>query len=251
MVTIHADMCAFHFVESGTTTESKNWSPQQPLQAHTGHGLTQGRKSKQALNNVHHRIWIWNGKIMKEPANDNYGQAATPTAGNAHLRKSCKQIRCPRSETSAERRRCLCHHAARVNDPFTEWINVKATTNEAYLESFALDPSSEYQVPWSNERPLENKELNAIIGAWFTLWQALDARKIQIEIIGVVCDVIVITSDKAEGSGDWNYAEYQDTAISKGKEVINGLSFYRIETDRLVSGTLHNVVENGLEAFRW
>nr|GEY44975.1 ulp1 protease family, C-terminal catalytic domain-containing protein [Tanacetum cinerariifolium] len=24
-------------------------------------------------------------------------------------------------------------------------------------------------VPWSNERPLENKELNAIIGAWFTL----------------------------------------------------------------------------------
>ncbi|GJY61170.1 pyridoxal phosphate-dependent transferase [Tanacetum coccineum] len=27
------------------------------------------------------------------------------------------------------------------------------------------------KVPWSNERPLENKELNAIIGAWFTLWR--------------------------------------------------------------------------------
>nr|GEX07816.1 hypothetical protein [Tanacetum cinerariifolium] len=26
-------------------------------------------------------------------------------------------------------------------------------------------------VPWSNERPLENKELNAIIGDWFTLWR--------------------------------------------------------------------------------
>ncbi|GJX09661.1 NAC domain-containing protein 82-like protein [Tanacetum coccineum] len=26
-------------------------------------------------------------------------------------------------------------------------------------------------VPWSNERPLKNKELNAIIGAWFTLWR--------------------------------------------------------------------------------
>ncbi|GJZ67714.1 ulp1 protease family, C-terminal catalytic domain-containing protein [Tanacetum coccineum] len=26
-------------------------------------------------------------------------------------------------------------------------------------------------VPWSNERPLENKEFNAIIGAWFTLWR--------------------------------------------------------------------------------
>ncbi|PWA74706.1 hypothetical protein CTI12_AA249150 [Artemisia annua] len=25
-------------------------------------------------------------------------------------------------------------------------------------------------VPWSDERPLENKELNAIVGAWFTLW---------------------------------------------------------------------------------
>ncbi|GJS46488.1 transcription factor PIF1 [Tanacetum coccineum] len=27
------------------------------------------------------------------------------------------------------------------------------------------------EVPWSNERLLENKELNAVIGAWFTLWQ--------------------------------------------------------------------------------
>ncbi|GKC50833.1 hypothetical protein Tco_1073578, partial [Tanacetum coccineum] len=26
-------------------------------------------------------------------------------------------------------------------------------------------------VSWSNERPLENKELKAIIGAWFTLWR--------------------------------------------------------------------------------
>nr|GEZ05269.1 uncharacterized mitochondrial protein AtMg00810-like [Tanacetum cinerariifolium] len=27
------------------------------------------------------------------------------------------------------------------------------------------------EVPWSNERSLENKELNAIIIAWFTLWR--------------------------------------------------------------------------------
>ncbi|GJX62426.1 ulp1 protease family, C-terminal catalytic domain-containing protein [Tanacetum coccineum] len=26
-------------------------------------------------------------------------------------------------------------------------------------------------VPWNNERPLDTKELNAIIGAWFTLWR--------------------------------------------------------------------------------
>ncbi|GJZ89848.1 hypothetical protein Tco_0661775 [Tanacetum coccineum] len=29
-------------------------------------------------------------------------------------------------------------------------------------------------------------------------------------------DVIVILSDKAEGSGDWDSPEYQDTAVSKG-----------------------------------
>ncbi|GJV52746.1 auxin transport protein BIG [Tanacetum coccineum] len=28
-----------------------------------------------------------------------------------------------------------------------------------------------HMVPWTNERPLENRELNAIIGAWFTLWR--------------------------------------------------------------------------------
>ncbi|GJX16596.1 hypothetical protein Tco_0217428 [Tanacetum coccineum] len=27
------------------------------------------------------------------------------------------------------------------------------------------------EVPWSNERPSENKELNTIIGTWFTLWR--------------------------------------------------------------------------------
>ncbi|GJX19346.1 probable polygalacturonase [Tanacetum coccineum] len=30
---------------------------------------------------------------------------------------------------------------------------------------------SDGQVPWTNERPLEIKELNTIIGAWFTLWR--------------------------------------------------------------------------------
>ncbi|GJV01191.1 gag-pol polyprotein [Tanacetum coccineum] len=52
-------------------------------------------------------------------------------------------------------------------------------------------------------------------------------------VLGRHDDVIVISSDKAEGSGDWNSLEYQDTAVSKGKEVINGLSFYRMETDEI------------------
>ncbi|GKB40201.1 hypothetical protein Tco_0885143 [Tanacetum coccineum] len=32
---------------------------------------------------------------------------------------------------------------------------------------------------------------------------------------------------------DWNSPEYQDTAGSKGKKVINALSFYRMETDEI------------------
>ncbi|GJX47116.1 hypothetical protein Tco_0272306 [Tanacetum coccineum] len=46
-------------------------------------------------------------------------------------------------------------------------------------------------------------------------------------------DVIVISSDKVEGSGDWNSSEYQDTSISKGNKVVNVLSFYRIEMDEI------------------
>nr|GFB10648.1 hypothetical protein [Tanacetum cinerariifolium] len=36
----HAVCAPFNFVESERTAESKNWSPQQPPQVHTGYGLT-------------------------------------------------------------------------------------------------------------------------------------------------------------------------------------------------------------------
>ncbi|GKA55204.1 hypothetical protein Tco_0754153 [Tanacetum coccineum] len=45
--------------------------------------------------------------------------------------------------------------------------------------------------------------------------------------LGRICfgdDVIIIASDKAEGSRDWNFPEYQDTTVSKGKKVMNALS---------------------------
>nr|GFC50120.1 hypothetical protein [Tanacetum cinerariifolium] len=44
-------------------------------------------------------------------------------------------------------------------------------------------------------------------------------------------DVIVISSDKVEGSGDWNSLKYQDIAGSKGNKVMNELGFYKMETD--------------------
>ncbi|GJT65310.1 hypothetical protein Tco_1016790 [Tanacetum coccineum] len=62
-------------------------------------------------------------------------------------------------------------------------------------------------------------------------------------------DVITISSDKVEGSGDWNSSEYQDTAICKGKKVMNALSFYRMETDEISERYIAPCFVNGLEAF--
>ncbi|GJY11244.1 hypothetical protein Tco_0379429 [Tanacetum coccineum] len=62
-------------------------------------------------------------------------------------------------------------------------------------------------------------------------------------------DAIIISSDKVEGSGDWNSPEYQDTAVSKGKKVMNALSFYRMETDEISERYIAPCFMNGLEAF--
>ncbi|GKE98770.1 hypothetical protein Tco_0022121, partial [Tanacetum coccineum] len=62
-------------------------------------------------------------------------------------------------------------------------------------------------------------------------------------------NVIVISSDKVEGSGDWNSPEYQDTAVSKGKKVMNALSFYGMVTDDISERYITPCFVNGLEAF--
>nr|GEZ35196.1 hypothetical protein [Tanacetum cinerariifolium] len=62
-------------------------------------------------------------------------------------------------------------------------------------------------------------------------------------------DVVVISSDKAEGSRDWNSPEYQDTAVSKGKKVVNILSFYRMETDEIRERYIAPYFMNGLESY--
>ncbi|GJU10919.1 hypothetical protein Tco_1133315 [Tanacetum coccineum] len=61
-------------------------------------------------------------------------------------------------------------------------------------------------------------------------------------------DVIIISSDKAKGSGDWDSPEYQDTAISKGKKIMNALSFYRMETDEISEWYIAQCFMNDLEA---
>nr|GEY84289.1 hypothetical protein [Tanacetum cinerariifolium] len=62
-------------------------------------------------------------------------------------------------------------------------------------------------------------------------------------------DVVVISSDKVEGSGDWNSPEYQDTNGSKGKEVVTTLGFYRMEIDKISERYIAPCFVNGLEAY--
>ncbi|GJW40732.1 hypothetical protein Tco_0066577 [Tanacetum coccineum] len=58
-------------------------------------------------------------------------------------------------------------------------------------------------------------------------------------------NVIEISSDKIEGSGDWNSLEYQDTVSSKGKKVMNALSFYKMETDEIIKLFLDYEMKKG------
>ncbi|GJY82974.1 hypothetical protein Tco_0496350 [Tanacetum coccineum] len=62
-------------------------------------------------------------------------------------------------------------------------------------------------------------------------------------------NVIEISSDKIEGSRDWNSPEYQDTAGNKGKKVMNALSFYRMETDEISEQYIAPCFVHGLEAY--
>ncbi|GJV62394.1 hypothetical protein Tco_1468494 [Tanacetum coccineum] len=70
-----------------------------------------------------------------------------------------------------------------------------------------------------------------------------------LEKICVGDNVIEISSDKVEGSGDWNSLEYQDTANGKGKKVMNALSFYKMETDEVSERYIAPCFVNGLEAY--
>ncbi|GJZ48913.1 hypothetical protein Tco_0603103 [Tanacetum coccineum] len=70
--------------------------------------------------------------------------------------------------------------------------------------------------------------------------------------LGKIClgdNVIEISSDKIEGLGDWNSSECQDTTGSKGKKVMNALSFYRMETDKISERYITPCFVNGLESY--
>nr|GEX87825.1 ulp1 protease family, C-terminal catalytic domain-containing protein [Tanacetum cinerariifolium] len=52
-------------------------------------------------------------------------------------------------------------------EPFLREVGI----NAKWFEGISTIYNGNDEVPWTNERPLENRELNAIIGAWFTLWR--------------------------------------------------------------------------------
>ncbi|GKA83009.1 hypothetical protein Tco_0789757, partial [Tanacetum coccineum] len=54
--------------------------------------------------------------------------------------------------------------------------------------------------------------------------------------LGKIClgeDVVVISSDKDEGSGDWNSLEFQDTANSGKNKETKGMVFYQMDTEEV------------------
>ncbi|GJR37804.1 hypothetical protein Tco_1213488 [Tanacetum coccineum] len=67
--------------------------------------------------------------------------------------------------------------------------------------------------------------------------------------LGKIClgeDVVVISSDKVEGSGDWNSLEFQDTATSGQKKA---MVFYQMDTEEVNDRFVAPCFVNGLEAY--
>ncbi|GKE82926.1 hypothetical protein Tco_1552926, partial [Tanacetum coccineum] len=59
-------------------------------------------------------------------------------------------------------------------------------------------------------------------------------------------DVVVISSDKVKGSGDWNSLEFQDTANSGQKKA---MVFYQMDTEEVSDRFMAPCFVNGLEAY--
>ncbi|GJU14276.1 hypothetical protein Tco_1142242 [Tanacetum coccineum] len=67
--------------------------------------------------------------------------------------------------------------------------------------------------------------------------------------LGKIClgeDVVVISSDKVEGSGDWNSSEFQDTSNSGQKKA---MVFYQMDTEEVSDRFVAPCFVNGLEAY--
>ncbi|GKA95328.1 ribonuclease H-like domain-containing protein [Tanacetum coccineum] len=70
--------------------------------------------------------------------------------------------------------------------------------------------------------------------------------------LGKIClgeNVVEISSDKIEGSGDWNSLEFQDTANSGQKKETNAMVFYQMDTEEVSDRFVAPCFVNGLEDY--
>ncbi|GJZ03480.1 hypothetical protein Tco_0536755 [Tanacetum coccineum] len=70
--------------------------------------------------------------------------------------------------------------------------------------------------------------------------------------LGKIClgeDIVVISSDKVEGFGDWNSPEFQDTANSEQKKETKTMVFYQTDTKEVSDSFVAPCFVNGLEAY--
>ncbi|GJR79654.1 hypothetical protein Tco_0150439 [Tanacetum coccineum] len=70
--------------------------------------------------------------------------------------------------------------------------------------------------------------------------------------LGKIClgeNIVVISSDKVEGSGDWNSPEFQDTANSRQKKETKAMVFYQMDTKEVRDRFMAPCFVNGLEAY--
>ncbi|GJU10108.1 hypothetical protein Tco_1132504, partial [Tanacetum coccineum] len=62
-------------------------------------------------------------------------------------------------------------------------------------------------------------------------------------------NVVEISSDKIEVSGDWDSPEYQDTANSGGKKETKAMIFHKMDTEEIIDRFMAPCFVNGLEAY--
>ncbi|GJZ72835.1 zinc finger BED domain-containing protein RICESLEEPER 2 [Tanacetum coccineum] len=70
--------------------------------------------------------------------------------------------------------------------------------------------------------------------------------------VGKTClgeNVIEISSDKAEGHGDWNSPEYHDTTNSGGKKETKAMVFHKMDTEEIIDRFGAPYFVKGLEAY--
>ncbi|GJU15759.1 retrotransposon ORF1, partial [Tanacetum coccineum] len=66
--------------------------------------------------------------------------------------------------------------------------------------------------------------------------------------LGKIClgeNIVEISSDKVEGSGDWNSLEFQDTANSGQKKETKAMVFYQMDTEEVIKLCLEHEVKRG------